>query len=64
MLWEMMLNCPKILAATAQTSSAIIAGSTIIGWGLGIVFVGYAGISEILPNKWRYAMPCRETAFV
>lgn len=31
----------------------VAAGSTIIGFGAGVVFVGYPGISELLPNKYR-----------
>jgi hypothetical protein len=31
----------------------IAAGSTVIGFGCGMIFVAYAGIPELLPNKWR-----------
>ena len=31
----------------------IIVGSTFLGFGGGMIFVAYAGVSEILPNKWR-----------
>jgi hypothetical protein len=48
------LTCTtQIVAATAKTVLIIVAGSTIIGFGAGIVFVSYAGISELLPNKYR-----------
>ena len=42
-----------IVAGTAQTTLIVACGSTIIGWGCGMVFVSYAGIPELLPNKWR-----------
>jgi MFS family permease len=41
------------VAATAHSVEQIIVGSTLLGFGCGIVFVSYAGISEMLPNKWR-----------
>ncbi|KAH8788291.1 fungal trichothecene efflux pump [Diaporthe sp. PMI_573] len=31
----------------------VAAGTTIIGFGAGTIFVGYPGISELLPNKYR-----------
>lgn len=40
---------------TAQTTLTVAAGSTVIGFGCGIIFVSYAGIQELLPNKWRGA---------
>jgi MFS family permease len=33
----------------------LIAGEVILGASIGTVSVAYAGISEILPNKWRGA---------
>ncbi|KIW86462.1 hypothetical protein Z517_01860 [Fonsecaea pedrosoi CBS 271.37] len=42
-----------IVAATAQTTKHVIAGSAIVGFGAGLIFVAYAGIPEILPNKYR-----------
>ncbi|KAK7519127.1 putative efflux pump antibiotic resistance protein [Phyllosticta citriasiana] len=42
-----------IVAATADKVNQVIAGSTLVGAGAGMVFVGYPGISEILPNKYR-----------
>ncbi|EMD85392.1 hypothetical protein COCC4DRAFT_155556 [Bipolaris maydis ATCC 48331] len=42
-----------IVAATASSVTNIIAGSTFLGFGGGMIFVAYAGVSEILPNKWR-----------
>ena len=47
------LMCRKIVAALAKSVGMIIVGSTFLGFGCGIVFVSYAGISELLPNKWR-----------
>jgi len=41
------------VAATAHSVEQIIVGSTLLGFGCGIIFVSYAGISEMLPNKWR-----------
>ncbi|KAK6375984.1 hypothetical protein LTS17_007234 [Exophiala oligosperma] len=43
----------SIVCATAKTVNTIIIGSTFLGFGCGIIFVSYAGISELLPNKWR-----------
>ncbi|KIW90309.1 uncharacterized protein Z519_08953 [Cladophialophora bantiana CBS 173.52] len=43
----------SVVAATAQDVSTIIVASTFLGFGCGIIFVSYAGISELLPNKWR-----------
>ncbi|KAH7015973.1 putative efflux pump antibiotic resistance protein, partial [Macrophomina phaseolina] len=43
----------SIVGATAQKTTTVAAGSTIIGFGAGIAFVSYAGISEIIPNKYR-----------
>ncbi|EED16309.1 siderophore iron transporter, putative [Talaromyces stipitatus ATCC 10500] len=43
----------SIVAGTAKTVLTIVAGSTIIGFGAGIIFVSYPGISELLPNKYR-----------
>lgn len=43
----------KIIGATAQKVTIVAAGSTIIGFGAGMVFVSYPGIAELLPNKYR-----------
>jgi MFS family permease len=40
---------------TANTALTVAAGSTIIGFGCGIIFVSYAGIQELQPNKYRGA---------
>lgn len=53
----------QIVAATAKNVSTIIVASTFLGFGCGIIFVSYAGISELLPNKWRQVSQlssCRE----
>ncbi|KAJ4422128.1 hypothetical protein N0V82_003211 [Gnomoniopsis sp. IMI 355080] len=42
-----------IVGATADSTLHVAAGTTIIGFGAGVIFVGYPGISEILPNKYR-----------
>lgn len=44
---------PQIVACTAKTTLTVAAGSTIVGFGCGIIFVSYAGIQELVPNKWR-----------
>ncbi|KIX03119.1 uncharacterized protein Z518_06669 [Rhinocladiella mackenziei CBS 650.93] len=43
------------IACSAQTMNQLIAGEVILGGSIGTVSVAYAGISEILPNKWRGA---------
>ncbi|KAK5459896.1 hypothetical protein LTS15_004025 [Exophiala xenobiotica] len=40
-------------AASAHSMNQLIAGEVILGGSIGTVSVAYAGISEILPNKWR-----------
>ncbi|KAF2454145.1 fungal trichothecene efflux pump [Lineolata rhizophorae] len=52
---EILVLIGSIIAATANTTLVVVGGSTIIGFGTGIIFVSYAGISELLPNKWRGA---------
>ncbi|GKT41225.1 trichothecene efflux pump TRI12 [Colletotrichum spaethianum] len=42
-----------IAAAAAHNISTLIAAETLIGLGTGFVFVSYAGVPEMLPNKWR-----------
>ncbi|RDL41434.1 uncharacterized protein BP5553_01413 [Venustampulla echinocandica] len=42
-----------IVGGTAKSAGMIIAAQTLLGFGCGLVFVGYAGIPELLPNKWR-----------
>lgn len=39
--------------ATAKGLRAIVAGEALIGFGSGLMFVSYAGVPEMLPNKWR-----------
>ncbi|KAL2430475.1 hypothetical protein ABEF95_008581 [Exophiala dermatitidis] len=41
------------VACTAQSMNQLIAGEVILGGSIGTVSVAYAGISEILPNKYR-----------
>ncbi|OAL43685.1 putative major facilitator superfamily transporter [Pyrenochaeta sp. DS3sAY3a] len=52
-LGEVLAIVGSIIGCTAKTTLDVAAGSTIIGFGCGIIFVSYAGISELLPNKWR-----------
>ncbi|KAF2645897.1 MFS general substrate transporter [Massarina eburnea CBS 473.64] len=42
-----------VVACTANTMNQLIAGEVILGASIGTVSVAYAGISEILPNKYR-----------
>jgi MFS family permease len=42
-----------IVAGVAQNISTLIVGESFIGLGTGVVFVAYAGVPEMLPNKWR-----------
>ncbi|KAF1950101.1 MFS general substrate transporter [Byssothecium circinans] len=42
-----------IIACTANTMNQLIAGEVILGASIGTISVAYAGISEILPNKYR-----------
>lgn len=35
----------------------LIAAMTIGGFASGLIFVAYAGISELVPKKYRYACP-------
>ncbi|KAL2062741.1 hypothetical protein VTL71DRAFT_5813 [Oculimacula yallundae] len=44
-----------IIGATANSTKVVAAGSTVIGFGCGFIFVAYAGIPEMLPNKYRGA---------
>ncbi|KAH8691682.1 putative siderophore iron transporter, partial [Talaromyces proteolyticus] len=50
---QVLLLIGHLVGATAQGLNQIIAAMVIIGAGTGIVFVIYASISEILPNRWR-----------
>ncbi|GAB7344324.1 hypothetical protein MBLNU457_2189t1 [Dothideomycetes sp. NU457] len=42
-----------IVASTAKAVAIVGAGSTLIGFGAGCILVSYAGIAELLPNKYR-----------
>ncbi|KAF2103653.1 MFS general substrate transporter [Rhizodiscina lignyota] len=42
-----------IIACTANSMNQLIAGEVVLGGAIGTVSVAYAGISEILPNKYR-----------
>jgi MFS family permease len=50
---ELLTVIGGIVAATAKDINTIIAGEVILGAAIGTVSVAYAGISEILPNKYR-----------
>ena len=43
----------QIVCASAFSINQVFGGSSISGFGAGLIFVGYAGINEILPNKYR-----------
>ncbi|KAJ4249157.1 hypothetical protein NW762_012492 [Fusarium torreyae] len=43
----------NIVGGTAQHTTSLVAAETLIGFGTGFVFVSYAGVPEMLPNKWR-----------
>ncbi|KAF4341227.1 drug facilitator PEP5 [Fusarium beomiforme] len=43
----------SIVCAVANTTLHIVAGTTLIGFGAGVIMVSYPGISELLPNKYR-----------
>lgn len=52
--WLTCVRLPlQIIAATAKATTTVIAGSSIIGFGCGFIFAAYAGIQELLPNKYR-----------
>ncbi|KAF1965332.1 MFS general substrate transporter [Bimuria novae-zelandiae CBS 107.79] len=42
-----------IICCTSETMNQLIAGEVVLGASIGTVSVAYAGISEILPNKYR-----------
>ncbi|KAK4569553.1 hypothetical protein LTR86_003316 [Recurvomyces mirabilis] len=42
-----------VIACTAKDMHQLIAGEVVLGAAIGTVSVAYAGISEILPNKYR-----------
>lgn len=42
-----------VVAASAQRANSLIVGEALIGFGTGFLFVSYAGVPEMLPNKWR-----------
>ncbi|RSL57798.1 hypothetical protein CEP54_008144 [Fusarium duplospermum] len=46
-----MIGC--IVGGVAKNVPTLIASETVIGLGTGFVFVAYAGVPEMLPNKWR-----------
>ncbi|KAH6615193.1 transmembrane efflux protein [Boeremia exigua] len=46
-----MIGC--IVSGVGKNVATLVAGETLIGLGTGFVFVSYAGVPEMLPNKWR-----------
>ena len=48
------LTDDQIVSATAGVVRIVAAGSSLIGFGAGCILVSYAGIAELLPNKYRY----------
>ncbi|KIV87065.1 hypothetical protein PV11_02636 [Exophiala sideris] len=59
---EILAMVGSIVACTAKTTLTLAAGSTVIGFGCGIIFVSYAGIQELVPNKWRGLLGLTECA--
>ncbi len=43
----------SVVAGTAKNIDALIAGEALTGLGTGFLYVSYAGVPEMLPNKWR-----------
>ncbi|KAH0828427.1 putative major facilitator superfamily transporter [Fonsecaea pedrosoi] len=54
----------SIIACTAKSTLMLAAASTVIGFGCGIIFVSYAGIQELVPNKWRGLLGLTECAMI
>lgn len=50
---QALITLGAVVGCTAQNINAIIAGQTLLGLGTGFLFVSYAGVPEMLPNKWR-----------
>ncbi|RFU24960.1 hypothetical protein B7463_g11378, partial [Scytalidium lignicola] len=44
-----------IVGATAHTINTVIVAQSLIGFGAGMIFICFAAIPEILPNKYRGA---------
>ncbi|KAL2210417.1 MFS general substrate transporter [Sarocladium strictum] len=42
-----------IVCSLAQTTLTVVAGTTLVGFGAGVIMVAYPGIAELLPNKYR-----------
>ena len=51
---EAQVTILQIVAATANSLNALIAGSTLLGFSCGLVLVIYAAIPELCPYKYRY----------
>ena len=43
----------QIVGATAQKTTTVVVGQALIGFGAGMIFISFAAIPEILPNKYR-----------
>lgn len=43
----------SIVGAVAKNVPTLIAAQAIVGFATGFLFVTYAGVPEMLPNKWR-----------
>lgn len=50
---EALVTLGCIVASAAQDMPTLISGETIIGFANGPLFVAYAGVPEMLPNRWR-----------
>ncbi|KIV91461.1 hypothetical protein PV10_05997 [Exophiala mesophila] len=44
-----------IIGAAANSTELIVVANAILGFSTGIASVSYAGLSEVLPNRWRGA---------
>lgn len=50
----MLLFVGSIIVATGKTTTAIIAGQTLIGMSAGTCQLAAFALPELLPNKWRH----------
>jgi MFS family permease len=53
LIGEVLVILGCFCAGFAQNIQALIAGETLIGLGVGLIFVSYAGVAEMVPNRWR-----------
>ena len=53
LLGNLMTVVGGAIACTANSMNQLIAGEVVLGAAIGFCSVAYAGITEIVPNKWR-----------